>query len=236
MSEKLELEIKKRAIALQRAIETATGESYNDLTEAVQVAKERAEDEALWYEITKAWTGYQARFSNAPITRLPKRLSFEKATNLNSTFDGCYLLERIDVMLGNEKVSNHNYMCRGCSKLTFVYGVETSGSTTFGNVFAGCYELETIYMPLNLQKSTTTNYSSFTNCKKLKNISFVENTIKIAINFPDSPLLTDESIQSIINGLATVSTAQTLTFHKDVKAKLKTEQLTTITNKNWTLA
>ena len=38
MSEKLELEIKKRAIALQRAIETATCESYNDLTEAVNAA------------------------------------------------------------------------------------------------------------------------------------------------------------------------------------------------------
>lgn len=38
-----ELEIKKRLKSLQSSIETATGESYNDLTEAVKVAKERVE-------------------------------------------------------------------------------------------------------------------------------------------------------------------------------------------------
>ena len=49
--------------------------------------------------------------------------------------------------------------------------------------------------------------------------------------------LTPETIQSIIDGMAdlTGATAQTLTFHKDVGAKLTDAQKATITAKNWTL-
>jgi hypothetical protein len=45
------------------------------------------------------------------------------------------------------------------------------------------------------------------NCPKLENISFIPNSIKISISIAESPLLTAESVQSIINGLAAVETA-----------------------------
>ena len=67
-------------------------------------------------------------------------------------------------------------------------------------------------------------------------IKFVEKSIKASIAFAQSSLLSDESIQSIIDGLATVETAQTLTLHADVKAKLTDEQIAQITIKNWSLA
>ena len=73
-------------------------------------------------------------------------------------------------------------------------------------------------------------------CKSLVTVSFVENSIPFSLSFAQSPLLSDESIQSIINGLATVETAQTLTLHADVKAKLTESQIAQITSKNWTLA
>jgi hypothetical protein len=62
-------------------------------------------------------------------------------------------------------------------------------------------------------------------------------TIKINFSYNDKDL-TNETIQSIIDGLVdmTGQTAQILTLHADVKAKLTEEQIATITNKNWTLA
>jgi hypothetical protein len=64
--------------------------------------------------------------------------------------------------------------------------------------------------------------------------------LSIKVNFPInySPNLSPETIQSIIDGLTdlTGQTAQTLTFHKDVGAKLTDEQKATITAKNWILA
>lgn len=58
-----------------------------------------------------------------------------------------------------------------------------------------------------------------------------------SMNMRDSSLLSDESVRGIIDCLKdlTGATAQTLTFHKDVGAKLTDAQKATITAKNWTL-
>lgn len=65
----------------------------------------------------------------------------------------------------------------------------------------------------------------------------VSGTIGTAMNLKDSSLLSAESVQSVIDALKdlTGATAQTLTFHKDVGAKLTDEQKATITAKNWIL-
>ena len=78
----------------------------------------------------------------------------------------------------------------------------------------------------------------FYHCYALKNISFVAGCIKKSISFAQSDKLTDESIQSIIDGLAdlTGQTAQTITFHPDVKNKLTEEQIASVTSKNWNIA
>lgn len=71
---------------------------------------------------------------------------------------------------------------------------------------------------------------------KLTEIRFVPNTLSESIKFAQSSLLSNESVQSIIDGLATVTTTCTLTLHETVKAKLTDEQKNTITAKGWTLA
>lgn len=77
----------------------------------------------------------------------------------------------------------------------------------------------------------------FASCAEVQEVRFVENSIKHNINFSSCPKLSDESIQSIIDGLAdlTGGTAQTLTLHATVGGKLTDEQKATITAKNWTL-
>ena len=79
--------------------------------------------------------------------------------------------------------------------------------------------------------------SAFDNCYRLETVRFKHLTIKKAISFAKCYSLSDESVQSVIDGLfdLTGQTAQTLTFHADVGAKLTDEQKAAITDKNWTL-
>ena len=97
-------------------------------------------------------------------------------------------------------------------------------------------KLVTILGAMDLSKCTTVTLA-FTSANALKDIEFVPNSIKISIGFNDSNLLSDISIQSIIDGLAdlTGGTAQTLTLHATVGGKLTDEQKASITAKNWTL-
>ena len=81
--------------------------------------------------------------------------------------------------------------------------------------------------------SVTNAKSTFKYSTSIKELRFVKNSIHISISFEDQMLLSTESVQSIIDGLATVTTAQTITFHKDIA--LTDEQKQTINEKGWTL-
>ena len=100
-------------------------------------------------------------------------------------------------------------------------------------MFDGDTSLETIK---TIDGTASQGFSStFLNCSALKNIEITQGTIKLNISFGDSPLLTDVSIQNIIDGLATVTSQQTLTLHTDVESKLTDEQKSAIASKNWEL-
>ncbi|MBO5963949.1 MAG: hypothetical protein J6P97_05655 [Bacteroidales bacterium] len=82
------------------------------------------------------------------------------------------------------------------------------------------------------------NFSSTTNVNwmwgnALEEVRFEPNTLSISTSLVNSDKLTTDSVQSIINGLATVETAQTLTLHKNII--LTDEQKATIQGKGWTL-
>ena len=107
---------------------------------------------------------------------------------------------------------------------------------TYGNsAFSGDSKLITINGVFDFTNTVNIN-GMFDECRALENIKFKENTIKLSLGLRSSGLLSDASIQSIIDGLATVETTQTLALHADVKAKLTDTQLATITGKNWTVA
>lgn len=100
---------------------------------------------------------------------------------------------------------------------------------------AGPNRIETITNPLDL---TSGSWGSQFNCfgqTRLKNIKFVPNTIYKNFYLPQTSVLTDESIQSIIDGLADLTGAdsQTVYLHSSVVSKLTDEQMTQISNKNW---
>ena len=71
----------------------------------------------------------------------------------------------------------------------------------------------------------------------LEKISVTPGSIKVQFYINNSPNLTDETIQAIIDGLAdlTGATTQTLSLHKTVGGKLTQAQKDAISAKNWTL-
>lgn len=77
--------------------------------------------------------------------------------------------------------------------------------------------------------------SPFNGCTSLAEIRFTKESIKYNLFFKQSSQLSDESIQSILDGLATVSSTQTLAFNSAVYAKLTEEQKQSATDKGWTI-
>lgn len=139
-------------------------------------------------------------------------------------------IESVDLYIKNP-VAQNNSMFRSCGNLKYIEGVNTSNSTDI-QYFISSTKVEVIKEPLNLTKVKRAG-NAFA-CTTLREIRFFSETIKVSISFVYCSQLSAESIQSIIDGLATVETMQTLTLHTDIIAKLTTEQITTIVNKNWT--
>lgn len=114
---------------------------------------------------------------------------------------------------------------------------DTSKVTNFTNGFVNCTVLETIDgNPLDFTSCTALN-QPFRGCSALVNLRVVSKSINISFAIQYSPNLSDETIQSIIDGLydLTGDTAKTLTLHATVGAKLTDEQKAAITAKNWEL-
>ena len=119
-----------------------------------------------------------------------------------------------------------------------VLNANTSKSNNFVYAFAGLYVLERIEgLPLDFSMATNGLNTCFNNDENLKSFRVVANSIKVNFSVAHSRNLDTDTIQSIIDGLAdlTGGTAQTLTLHSTVGAKLTDEQKATITAKNWTL-
>lgn len=132
------------------------------------------------------------------------------------------------------------YMDDTLKKITL--NVDTSKATSFMNAFFYNRALEIIDgKPIDCSACTsaTAFNSAFSYDSALTEIRFVKNSIKVNISFGSSSLLSLESIQSIIDGLAdlTGQTAQTLTVHSVVYQKIIDNGWDAlITAKNWTLA
>lgn len=106
------------------------------------------------------------------------------------------------------------------------------------NTFMLAQALEEIIGELAFTPGVNPNTGDmFFGCYALKEIRFKKETIAYGIWFGSCDKLSDESIQSIIDGLAdlTGATAQTMTLHTTVGAKLTEAQKENIAAKNWTL-
>lgn len=171
------------------------------------------------------------------VLNIPNLSISANAGSFNDTFRSTTGLESITLKCTTRGVAmNAHRAFSRCSDLKFLDLSEFN--TTFGpstDVFYSCTRLEEIRGEI---ENTTTNWTLwFSSCAKLREVRFKANSIKGAFNISQSPLLSAESVQSIVDGLAdmTGGTSYKLTLHADVKAKLTEEQLATIAAKNWTV-
>lgn len=138
----------------------------------------------------------------------------------------------------------------GLERLTL--NVDSSQVTGFANVCKFVQNLKIIDgNPLNFQSRYKAGGNNpFYNCAKIEEFRVVPNTIFYSLNFSTNGMLSDTTLDSVAEGLAdlTGTTAETLTFHADVKARIEADDakedtdetkhgwLSTITGKNWTIA
>ena len=188
------------------------------------------------------------------------------ARKLNNTFGGVDFPQNTEFVARFKGATDYGYMFNNCRNIksikmitetpeavidmTAFCSIASNGNATlelvdfsefnkqFSNVynmFSYQYKLHTILGALDLTNSTNNNFM-VRGTNKLENIEFVEGTIHLSISFSYSSLLTDASIQSIIDGLADLTgvDTQTIEFHSTIVAKLTETQLNQIANKNWT--
>lgn len=147
-------------------------------------------------------------------------------------FNNCTSLEKIERTANPLCRGNCDNFASGCTSLV-EFDQDTSKVTSFYHMFDGDTSLETIK---TIDGTASQGFAdTFKNCSALKNIEITPGTINWSISFADSPLLSAKSVQSIIDGLATVTSQRTLTLHTDVESKLTDEQKSAIASKNWEL-
>lgn len=185
---------------------------------------------------------YAKAYQFATMEGLPEEVvvNFENATTLQN-------------LISDFKVTNVKKLTINCQKpitnmARMIYNgdksfehitinVDTSKCGTFNQCFHGMPNLKIIDgTPLDFSSSSA-NGNMFLYDNALEEVRIANESIKKSIQFNHCSLLSDTTIQSIIDGLAdlTGGTAQTLTLHSTVGAKLTEEQKATITAKNWEL-
>ena len=95
--------------------------------------------------------------------------------------------------------------------------------------------MESLHLPSGFGQKTTNLVNCFNNCTALKTITGNPN-FKVSLNLSPCSKLTHDSIMVVINGLQTVTEAQTLTLGSENLAKLTDEEKQIATDKGWTLA
>lgn len=126
------------------------------------------------------------------------------------------------------------YLFRDCSGIKRIGVFDCRGCKDVNRPFYGS-GIQTIDSFVVTEATIYDN--TFAQASKLENIT-ISGTIGKSISFADSAALTATSAQSIIDHLKdlTGGTAQTLTFHAKVGAKLTDAQKAAIAAKNWTVA
>ena len=158
-----------------------------------------------------------------------------KVATMSCMFRNCSSLTQLDVSKWNtSNVTNIGYMFYGCSQLTQldVSNFDTSNVTNMNSMFQKCSQLTQLDVS-NFDTSKVTTMRNF-----IIDTSVLQNFIScvIPLSFEASgTALTHDSLMSIINNLATVTTAQTLTLGSTNLSKLSSEEKAIATNKGWTL-
>lgn len=176
--------------------------------------------QSLYKNTDNSWAGALTVFKNTNIKDV-SMFDLSKIKWLSQAFMNTKI-EELNLDLTN--VVYMDNMCEGCVDLKKITIKNmTSQMKSLSATFAGCVSLVSIEGDLNVISCDKFFYnstqSSFYNCGSLEEIRFIEGCIKRTISFGWSPYLTAESIQSILGGLNSEVTGQTLTIPRNAVKK-----------------
>jgi hypothetical protein len=167
--------------------------------------------------------------------------SITRYGNIANTFYGCSSLEEVSLINIPERAIDcsslfslaPNIIPDKMKKITFSPKLKV---TRISAGFHGRYSLQTIVGELDFSECEPNQQQNpFSGCTSLIEVRFTPESIKQNLAFTQSSQLSDESIQSILDGLANVTETRTLTLHSEVYAKLTEEQKQSTTDKGWTI-
>lgn len=126
-----------------------------------------------------------------------------------------------------------------CPNLTYVILNDTSKVSSFSNMFLNDSNLESVktlnFSLISLRSINLTTV--FKGCTKLKEVRLVPNTLQAKLDFSEAPLLSDESVQSIIDGMKQITSGTVyIAFHSNTSNRFTDEQYSQIKAKGWTLS
>lgn len=202
-----------------------TGDSYNPLEYASNLPSFRAAVFPFGYELTL----------DVPLTSSNEKMD---CTNFFRQMTG---IKKITLKGNiNKREFSASYMFYQSNSLE-VLDIQNFNFTP--SVSTGCFQyangLVSILGEIDATYMTGNNIFGSKN-SPLVDVNFKPNTISVSLNFSTYPNLSTESVDSIIDGLADLSsgTAQTLTVYPNIKVMIEhdPERLAKVTGKNWNLA
>ena len=190
--------------------------------------------------VTSAVTSMSSMFRGCSALTTLDLSNFDTSavTSMYQMFYSCSALTTLDLSnFDTSKVTNMSSMFDGCSALTTLdlSNFDTSAVTSMSHMFNSCSALTTLDLS-NFDTSAVTSMSyMFNGCTKLTTVTGTISGIATFLSLSSCPL-TNESAMVFINGLAEVTTAQTITFSATTYATLTEEQVAVATAKGWTVA
>lgn len=160
-------------------------------------------------------------------------------TTMQYFFSSCFNLKEINLSGWNfANITTLNQTFGNAYNLKKVIFPEGTGSnnklTNINSTFNFCFNLDNVdFRKIDIQSAT--NVSSFLgSCTNLRD--FTTGTIVKALDISGANNLSHESLIGILNNLATVSSATTLTLGAVNLSKLTADEIAIATNKGWSLA
>lgn len=205
----------------------------------------QAEYNAFWdaFQDNGNRVGYSSAFSGAYWNNAnfrPKYSIVPSSYGVNSMFESCgyegdlaELCEQQGITIDFSNGVEFSRTFYG-TKFTRIGVIDARKATRFYYVFNYSSNLKTIDKIISAE--TTPYNTAFGGLRSLEEIRF-EGIIGASLAINESPLLSNASVQSIIDALADLAgqTTQRVSFHSSVIANMTDEQLLIITAKNWTI-
>ena len=201
-------------------LESTDGTVEETVEEKVEQLIDKAKSENAWYVMSEKWTWqFERLFGNNSnsFKKLP-RLCFDNATTLKNFMDSS-LIEEVDYYINSPKNTNATACFANTPNLKRIVGINMENCTDGNNLFFNS-GIEVIEKHLNFSKIR--NYAAmptFNLSNNLREVRFDEKCIFFTIKFTSSKLSND-SIKSIVHGLAPVETTQILTLNSEVFDRL----------------